>query len=182
MGYGCVLLYVIFATNIPLKNYLKYTFSLNFSSGFMGSEGSLPKTQKAMENLGFNQAICNLIAPFGTNMSVVGTSLLMGLYFHFLGGNVDIFSLKFVSLVLISVPRHLMLAPGVPFVNGYILSALLISTGGSPELVGIILGIDRILDIFFTTLNVNWNILTVYEVSQNRRGFFTYFFRKKQIS
>jgi Na+/H+-dicarboxylate symporter len=170
-AYCFTLLYVKFFTNIPLKNYVKYTFLTNVKSGLMGSEVGLPETCKAMNKLGFDEEKTNLVAPLGTNMSVVGTAIGMGLYFHFVGGSIDIFSLKFLGLILFIVPVNLMFAPGVPFINVYILSALMGYCGGSLQYLGIILGIDRIIDILLTILNVNFNILTVYELHAKKRVF-----------
>lgn len=132
------------------------------------SNATLPTTMKTSEEeLGIHKEIGGFVLPLGATMNMNGTALFEGATVLFLaqvfGFNLDL------PTQLIVVIMSVITAIGVAGVPGGSIPLLMMVLGmvGVPvEGIGIILGVDRILDMCRTVLNVTGDLVTATIVNR----------------
>ena len=130
------------------------------------SAATLPAALDAAQNqLGVRPSVAGFVLPLGTTMNMSGTALYEGCVVLFvaqvfgfdlgLGQQVTLLVLAVFSAVAVSA------IPGgsLPLIAG-----LLIAFGIPPEGIGIILGVDRLLDMTRTMVNVGSDVVTTLVV------------------
>ncbi len=120
------------------------------------SSGTLPVTMTAVqENLGVSKGVASFVLPLGATINMDGTSLYQGVCALFIAQafGVDLSMGDYVTIVLTATLASIGTA-GVPGAGLIMLSLVLASVGLPLEGVAIIAGIDRILDMARTALNV----------------------------
>jgi DAACS family dicarboxylate/amino acid:cation (Na+ or H+) symporter len=138
------------------------------------SNATLPTTmQVAQEELGMSREVAGFVLPLGATLNMNGTALYEGATVLFLA---QVFGLP-LSLgdQLIVVLMSVVTAIGVAGIPGGSLPLLMMVLGmvGVPmEGIAIILGVDRILDMCRTVLNVTGDLVTAAIVTrvEGRRG------------
>jgi DAACS family dicarboxylate/amino acid:cation (Na+ or H+) symporter len=126
------------------------------------SNATLPTTIRVgEEELGLPREIAGFVLPLGATMNMNGTSLFEGATVLFLA---QVFGVHLslqaqVIVVLMSVVTAIGTA-GVPSGSIPLLMMVLGMVGVPPEGIAIILGVDRILDMCRTTLNVTGDLVT----------------------
>ncbi|MFQ6112666.1 MAG: dicarboxylate/amino acid:cation symporter [bacterium] len=125
-----------------------------FSSS--SSSATLPVTMECVEeNLGVSKEVSSFVLPLGATINMDGTALYQGVAAVFIA-QVFGMSLNVAEQLMIVLTATLASigAAGVPGV-GMITLALVLKTVGIPlEGIALILGVDRILDMCRTTVNV----------------------------
>ena len=120
------------------------------------SSATLPVTMEcAEENLGVPREIASFVLPVGTTINMDGTALYQGVAAIFIS-QVYGMDLSFANQILIVVTATLASigTAGVPAV-GIITLTLVLKTIGVPlEGIALIIGVDRILDMCRTMINV----------------------------
>jgi Na+/H+-dicarboxylate symporter len=120
------------------------------------SSGTLPVTiSAARHNLGVSQGISSFVLPLGATINMDGTALYQGVAALFVAQvyGVDLGFGQYVTIILTSTLASIGTA-GVPGAGLIMLSMVLTSVGLPLEGVAIIAGIDRILDMARTAINV----------------------------
>lgn len=120
------------------------------------SSGTLPVTMRcAQDNLGISKSISSFVLPLGATINMDGTAIYMGVAVLFVAqaSGVDLTMAQYGTIILTSTLASIGTA-GVPGAGLIMLSLVLSSVGLPLEAVGIIAGIDRILDMARTTVNV----------------------------
>lgn len=120
------------------------------------SSGTLPVTMTAVQrNLGASKGVSSFVLPLGATINMDGTALYQGVCALFVAQafNVDLAMGDYVTIVLTATLASIGTA-GVPGAGLIMLSLVLTSVGLPLEGVAIIAGIDRILDMARTALNV----------------------------
>lgn len=120
------------------------------------SSGTLPVTMMSAErNLGVSRRISSFVLPLGATINMDGTALYQGVCAVFIAQayGVDLNTSQYLTIVLTSTLASIGTA-GVPGAGLIMLSLVLTSVGLPLEGVAIIAGIDRILDMARTSLNV----------------------------
>ncbi len=125
-----------------------------FSTG--SSSATLPISLECMEErVGLSNRICSLVLPLGTSLNLAGTALYNTMAVLFIG---QVFGVDFsVANQLLLVFVTLLVSFGVASVPGGGLVAVLtiMRIMGMPmEGLGLLLALDRILDMFRTTTSV----------------------------
>lgn len=120
------------------------------------SSATLPVTLRcAEENLGISRGVASFVLPLGATVNMDGTALYQGVAAVFIAQVFQI-DLSFTAQLTIVLTATLASvgAAGVPGA-GMVTLALVLTTAGIPELgLALILGIDRLLDMFRTMVNV----------------------------
>tara|TARA_R110002095_G_scaffold65341_1_gene55195 strand:- start:4945 stop:6225 length:1281 start_codon:yes stop_codon:yes gene_type:complete len=120
------------------------------------SSGTLPATIKASrEEMGVSKSISSFVLPLGATINMDGTALYQGVCALFIAQafNVDLAFSDYVLIVMTSTLASIGTA-GVPGA-GLIMLSLVLTTVGLPiEGLAIVAGIDRILDMARTSVNV----------------------------
>ena len=120
------------------------------------SSATLPTAlATAQQNLGIPKQIAGFVLPIGSTMCMNGTALFEGMTVIFLCQvfGVDLSLPQMIVVMLMSVITAIG-AAGVPGGSIPLLMGILVMFGVPAEGIAIILGVDRILDMTRTTVNV----------------------------
>lgn len=120
------------------------------------SSGTLPVTMMSAErNLGVSRSVSSFVLPLGATINMDGTALYQGVCAVFIAQayGVDLNTSQYLTIILTATLASIGTA-GVPGAGLIMLSLVLASVGLPMEGVAIIAGIDRILDMARTALNV----------------------------
>ncbi|MCZ8132311.1 MAG: dicarboxylate/amino acid:cation symporter [Steroidobacteraceae bacterium] len=126
------------------------------------SSATLPTALKVTrERLGVSPSTTGFVLPLGATMNMSGTALYEGAVVLFVA---EIFGVQLsggeqVALLFLSVLGAVAVA-GIPGGSLPIIAGLLLTFGIPPEGIGIVLGIDRILDMTRTMVNVGADVVT----------------------
>jgi Na+/H+-dicarboxylate symporter len=121
----------------------------------------------AREQLGVRTPVASFVLPLGTTMNMSGTALYEGCVVLFVAQvfGVDLTFAQQLTLLLLAVLSAVAVAaiPGgaLPLIAG-----LLAAFGIPPEGIGIILGVERILDMTRTMVNVGSDVVTTVVVDR----------------
>lgn len=119
------------------------------------SETVMPRIMKKMEQFGVPKSIVSFVVPTGYTFNLDGSALYQGMAVPFIaqmyGINLSISQQIGIILVLMVTSKGMAGVPGVSFV---VLAATLSSTGLPVEGLAIIAGVDRIMDMARTAVNV----------------------------
>ncbi len=133
------------------------------------SSGTLPATIKAArDEMGVSKGIASFVLPLGATINMDGTALYQGVCSLFIAQafGVDLALSDYVLIVATATLASIGTA-GVPGA-GLIMLSLVLSTVGLPmEGLAIIAGIDRILDMARTTVNICGDLMVSVLVAKS---------------
>ncbi len=166
--YGSMIFFIIVVLGFTAKiagyniffllKYLKDELLLGYSTA--SSESVLPKIMEKMEKLGCPKAITSFVIPTGYSFNLDGSTLYQAIAALFIaqmyGIHMSIGHQITLVLVLMLTSKGMAGVPGVSFV---VLLATLGSVGIPVEGLAFIAGIDRILDMARTAVNIVGNSL-----------------------
>lgn len=132
---------------------------LAFSSS--SSAATMPVTLATAEaKMGVRPAVARLVVPLGTTINMDGTAIYQIIVALFLTGLLGIdLSFGQTLLLAVTVVAAAIGTPGTPGVGLVILSVILANLGIPAEAIGIILSVDRILDMCRTVINVTGDLV-----------------------
>ena len=135
---------------VALRDALLLAFSTSSSSA------TLPVTKEALEeNLGISPQITSFVLPLGATVNMDGTALYQGVAALFIA---QIYGLELDLVAQITIVATATLASigaaGVPGAGMITLVLVLTATGIPTEGLALILGVDRLLDMARTVVNV----------------------------
>ncbi len=137
------------------------------------SSGTLPVSiSAAQNNLGVSRKISSFVLPLGATINMDGTALYQGVTALFVAQafNVDLSFPQYITIILTSTLASIGTA-GVPGAGLIMLSLVLTSVGLPLEGVAIIAGIDRILDMARTSVNVIGDCMVSLVVAKSENEF-----------
>jgi Na+/H+-dicarboxylate symporter len=120
------------------------------------SSGTLPVTLECVQqNLGVSRRVSSFVLPLGATINMDGTALYQGVAALFIAQayGVDLNTGQYITIILTSTLASIGTA-GVPGAGLIMLTLVLTSVGLPLEGVALVAGIDRILDMARTTVNV----------------------------
>jgi proton glutamate symport protein len=173
--YGALLIFVVavllpvaYFTKVPLRKFIdavKEPALIAFST--TSSEAALPKAFEGMERLGIPRRIVSFVLPTGYSFNLDGSTLYLSLASIFVaqaaGVDMPIGTQVLMMLTLMLTSKGV---AGVPRASLVILAGTLASFGLPLEGVAVILGVDEILDMGRTTLNVIGNCLATAVIAR----------------
>ncbi|MGG3470215.1 cation:dicarboxylase symporter family transporter [Neobacillus pocheonensis] len=173
--YGSMIFFVLVVLGLTAKiagfnifkllKYLKDELLLGYSTA--SSETVLPKIMEKMENLGCPKSITSFVIPTGYSFNLDGSTLYQAIAALFIaqmyGIHMSIGHQITLVLVLMLTSKGIAGVPGVSFV---VLLATLGSVGIPVEGLAFIAGIDRILDMARTAVNVVGNSLAALVITK----------------
>ncbi len=164
----CVLLPIALIVKVPIVQFIKAIaepVSLAFAT--TSSEAALPKAMKAMEGMGVPRKIVAFVMPMGYSFNLDGTTLYLSLAAIFVAQAAGIHLPLHIQLAMLFT---LMLTSkgvaGVPRASLVILLGTLASFNLPVEPVFIILGIDELMDMARTSVNVIGNCLATIVIAK----------------
>jgi DAACS family dicarboxylate/amino acid:cation (Na+ or H+) symporter len=136
------------------------------------SNATLPTSLRvAEEKLGLPTDVSRFVLTVGATANQNGTALFEGVTVLFLAQffGVDLTLGQQVTVVLISILGGIGTA-GVPAGSIPVVAMILTTVGVPAEGIGLILGVDRLLDMCRTTLNVTGDLVVTTIVARGERG------------
>ncbi|MFF2286615.1 cation:dicarboxylate symporter family transporter [Peribacillus butanolivorans] len=173
--YGTMLFFVLVVLGIIAKvvgfgifkliKLLKEELILAFSTA--SSESVLPKIMEKMEKAGCPKHIASFVIPTGYSFNLDGSTLYQALAAIFIAQmyGIDLSIMQQITLMLVLMITSKGIA-GVPGVSFVVLLATLGTVGIPIEGLAFIAGIDRILDMGRTAVNVVGNALAAIVISK----------------
>jgi len=132
------------------------------------SSGTLPiTTSNAIHNLGVSKPIASFVLPLGATINMDGTAIYQGICAVFVAQafGVDLSFANYLTIILTATLASIGTA-GVPGAGLIMLSLVLTSVNLPLEGIAIIAGIDRILDMARTTVNITGDAMTAVIVAK----------------
>jgi proton glutamate symport protein len=156
-----VLVPVAFATRVPLKAFVRQVRAsalLAFSTA--SSEAALPGAMQAMEKLGVPKRIVAFVMPTGYSFNLDGSTLYLAVASIFVAQAANIaLDLKTQLLMMLTLMLTSKGVAAVPRASLVILSGALTQFGLPLEGVALILGVDALMDMARTSVNLVGNCL-----------------------
>lgn len=149
---------------------LRDELTLAFSTA--SSESVLPRIMQKLEDFGCPKYVTSFVIPTGYSFNLDGSTLYQSIAALFIAQmyGIDMPLSKQITLVLVLMVTSKGIA-GVPGVSFVVLLATLGTVGIPVEGLAFIAGIDRILDMARTVVNVCGNSLAAVVMSKSERAF-----------
>ncbi|WP_213818525.1 dicarboxylate/amino acid:cation symporter [Garciella nitratireducens] len=158
------LILILFVARVRPSRFFKkvlpvYTFAFSSAS----SSATIPLTLKSCDMLGVPREISSFTIPLGATINMNGTAIFQGCAVVFIAGayGVNLTIIDLVTVVLTAVLSSIGTA-GVPGSGMIMLSMVLQSAGLPIEGIGLIMSIERIIDMFRTALNVTGDVVATF--------------------
>lgn len=146
----------VFARMNPMKFFRGVASPATVAFSTSSSAGTLPVTMKAtQENLGVPESIASFVLPLGATINMDGTALYQGVCALFISQvyRIELTIAQQLTIVLTATLASIGTA-GVPGAGLIMLTMVLQSVNLPLEGIALIAGIDRILDMARTCINV----------------------------
>ena len=165
-------LLLIFTKIKPLTFYNSIKPIIFFAFSTSSSNATMPVTLKTViENLGVSRKIASFTVPLGATINMDGTAIMQGVATVFIANAYSI-DLLFVDYLMVIVTATLASigTAGVPGVGLIMLAMVLAQVGLPTEGIALIIGVDRLLDMIRTVVNVTGDsaVSTIVASSENQ--------------
>ncbi len=140
----------------PLTFLSKMRTVMTFAFSTSSSNATLPVTLRtAEERLGVNKSVASFTVPLGATINMDGTAIMQGCATIFIANayGIELTIVQLMTVVLMAVLASVG-AAGVPGVGIILLATVLEQVGLPVEGIALILGVDRLLDMMRTVVNV----------------------------
>ena len=137
----------------PFLSKFSRVAAITFSTA--SSNASVPASLEIMDELGVSKGVRSFTIPMGATINMDGTAIMQGIAALFIAQiyNIELGMNDMMTIVLTATLASIGTA-GVPGVGMIMLSMVLQSVGLPLEGIGLIMGVERIIDMFRTTVNV----------------------------
>jgi Na+/H+-dicarboxylate symporter len=128
-----------------------------FAFSTASSNATIPINLRAItERIGVNNSVASFTIPFGATINMDGTAIMQGVATVFIANvyGLDLTVTQYLTVILMSVLASIGTA-GVPGVGLIMLSMVFAQVGLPIEGIGLILGVDRLMDMIRTVVNVS---------------------------
>ena len=146
----------VFANLNPLFFYRKMKDVALFAFSTSSSAATIPVTLKTVtDELGVKKDVSAFVVPVGATINMDGTAIMQGLATMFIASTVgvDLTLVQYGQIVLLAIVTSIGTA-AVPSAGTVTLALILGSLGLPLDAIGLILAVDRILDMIRTAVNV----------------------------
>jgi Na+/H+-dicarboxylate symporter len=143
-----------------------------FAFSTASSNASIPLSLRAMQRLGIDRSVASFSATVGATISMDGTAIMQGVATVFIAQLYGV-DLTFGQLATVVVTATLATVgtAGVPGAGIVMLSIVLMQVGLPVEGIAMILGVDRILDMARTAVNVSGDFIIACIVARSENKF-----------
>ncbi|MCD6035058.1 MAG: proton/sodium-glutamate symport protein [Rickettsiales bacterium] len=176
---ACILQYLFFGLLIfafgglsPLPFFRKMIDTQVMAFSTSSSKATLTTAMRELqEKMGVSRASSNFMMPLGASINMDGTAIYLGICAVFFAQMYGIpLGASDYLMLMLTCTLGSMGAAGVPSGSIIFMGMVLTSVGIPMEGIGIILGVDRILDMFRTTVNITGDaaITLIVDSSENQ--------------
>ncbi|MCB2212763.1 dicarboxylate/amino acid:cation symporter [bacterium] len=167
-------LYLMILTKLnPWRFYANIWPAMLVAFSTSSSNATLPVTMNvAGTRLGAKESIYSFTLPLGATINMDGTAIMQGVATVFIANvyGIDLTLGNFLTVVMMATLASIGTA-GVPGVGLIMLSMVLTEIGLPIEGIGIILGVDRLLDMTRTSVNIAGDLMTTTVVAKSEGEF-----------
>ena len=163
-------LLVIFTRLNPIKFFKKFTPVMFFAFSSSTSNATIPLNLEKLSELGVSRDVSSFTIPLGATINMDGTAIMQGCAVMFAAQayGVDLGLSALLTVVVTAVMASVGTA-GVPSVGLITLTMVFNSVGLPVDAIGVIMGIDHILDMIRTIVNVTGDaICTIIVAFKNK--------------
>lgn len=145
-----------FFGRLSLKTFIsKYIPAINVAFSTSSSGGTLPVSLDSAKKCGVSEGVASFTLPLGATINMDGTAIMQGVAVIFIA---QVYGINLTASQLLTVVFTAILASvgtaGVPGVGMITLSMVVQSVGLPMEGIALIMGVDRIIDMFRTVVNI----------------------------
>lgn len=140
-----------------------------FAFSTASSNATIPVTLRTVtERMGVNNSVASFTVPFGATINMDGTAIMQGVATVFIANiyGLDLGMGGYLTVILMSVLASIGTA-GVPGVGLIMLSMVFAQVGLPIEGIGLILGVDRLMDMIRTAVNVSGDAVVTSIVAKS---------------
>ncbi|MBT4770259.1 MAG: dicarboxylate/amino acid:cation symporter [Rhodospirillaceae bacterium] len=170
-SYGSLIAFV--ARLSPLIFFQKMRAAMIFAFSTASSNATIPVTLRSVEKrLGVDNSVAAFTVPLGATINMDGTAIMQGVATVFIS-NVYGIGLGMTDYLMIIATATLASigTAGVPGVGLVMLSMVLLQVGLPVEGVALIIGVDRLLDMLRTAVNITGDAAVTCVVAKSEKAF-----------
>ncbi len=153
----------------PRVFFSKMRAVLAFAFSTASSGATIPVTLKTVEQrMGADNKVASFTVPLGATINMDGTAIMQGIAAGFIAQyfGVDLSLTQYLMIVLMVIIASVG-AAGVPGVGLILLAGVLAQVGLPAEGIALILGVDRLLDMTRTAVNVTGDAMVTSIVAKS---------------
>lgn len=161
----------IWGNTSPLKFFRGMSEAILIAFTTCSSAATLPINMKnCQEKLGCSRDITSFVLPLGATINMDGTAIYMGVCSLFIANvyGIDLTMAQMGMIILTGTLASIGTA-GVPGAGLIMLSMVLLSVGLPMEGLALVAGIDRILDMFRTTVNITGDAAVTCVINETEK-------------
>lgn len=143
-----------------------------FAFSTASSNATIPVTLRSVtKRMGVDKSVGAFCVPFGATINMDGTAIMQGVATVFIANvyGIELGVSEYLMVILIAVLASIGTA-GVPGVGLVMLSMVFVQVGLPIEGIGLILGIDRLLDMLRTSVNVTGDAVVTCIVAKSQNA------------
>ncbi|WP_035945493.1 dicarboxylate/amino acid:cation symporter [Fusobacterium perfoetens] len=162
---------VLFGKYNPIKFFKNFAPTMLVAFSTASSSACLPSSLKTMqENFGVSKAISSFTIPLGNTINMDGTAVMQGVATIFIAQiyGIDLTMGNYITIILTATLASIGTA-GVPGVGVIMLGMVLVQVGLPLEGIGLVMGIDRFVDMFRTTVNVTGDAVCTLVIAKSEK-------------
>ena len=166
-----VLLFVFTRLN-PMKFIKKFAPVMGFAFSTATSNATIPMSIDTLhKKMGVSKQISSFTIPLGATVNMDGTSIMQGVAVVFIAQayGIDLTPANLATVVVTATLASIGTA-GVPSVGLVTLSMVLASVGLPVEGIALIMGIDRILDMMRTAVNITGDAVCTTIIAEQEKA------------
>ena len=156
-GFGTLMVLLKLFTGLnPLKFLPKMRSAQLFAFSTASSNATIPVTLRTVEHrIGVDNSVASFTVPFGATINMDGTAIMQGVATVFLANvyGIELGIAGYLTVIGMAVLASIGTA-GVPGVGLIMLTMVLTQVGLPVEGIAIILGVDRLMDMIRTAVNI----------------------------
>ncbi|WP_438798693.1 dicarboxylate/amino acid:cation symporter [Staphylococcus pseudintermedius] len=139
----------------PIEFFKGFFPAITVGFGGSSSNAALPVSMECTKKMGVKPEIASFVQPLGATINMDGTAIMQGVATIFIAqlSGADLTVLQLITVVAVAVIASVGTAD-VPGVGLIMLAMVLTAVDLNPAAIGIILGIDRLLDMTRTAVNI----------------------------
>ena len=157
----------------PLWFFNKMKEAAIFAFSTSSSAATIPVTLKTVnQDIGVDKNVASFVVPVGATINMDGTAIMQGMATIFIAqiAGMDLTLIQYVQVVLLAVITSIGTA-AVPSAGTITLVIILQQFNLPLEAIGIILAVDRILDMIRTSVNITGDATVACVVARSENSF-----------
>src|SRR5690625_1372302 len=153
----------------PIEFFKKFFPAMSVGFSTSSSSAALPiSMQIAQEKLGVKKSISSFVQPLGATINMDGTGIMQAVATVFISQVYDIpLGVTEILLIILTATLASIGTAGVPSVGLIMLAMVLKQVGLPVEGIALIIGVDRLLDMIRTSVNISGDAVCAFVISES---------------